>query len=150
MSWAVGVGWFQQARTRVSPDPPPPDPLCKVLCCGSHPVLGGLWITLLMEWSVGRVVTLIGLRPRGVVGSHSLGSPCVESHSFGAPSWSGVRGHAHRARPSRNSVGHTRAEPLWKWAGTLYKLMPTGRFGAAPGEVWQAPLPPPIYLTRLS
>ena len=56
------------------PQPPPQVPLClKVLCCGSHPVLGGLWITLWMEWSIGRWsrslgfalaefgVTLIGL-----------------------------------------------------------------------------------------
>ena len=132
------------------PRPPPSRSLVQGAVLWSHPVLGGLWITLLMEWGVGRVVTLIGLRPRGIAGTHSLGSPCVESHSFGSPSWSGVRGHAHRARPSRSLVDQTRAEPLWNWAGTLYKLMPTGRFGAGHGEVWQAPLPPPSYRTWLS
>ena len=57
------------------PQPPPLQFPCASMCCvqGSHPVLGGLWITLWMEWSIGRWsrssgfalaesgVTLIGL-----------------------------------------------------------------------------------------
>lgn len=113
-------------RTRVSAVPPPLPLLC--LCeavCGSHPLMGGLWVTLRLERICGHAhgvepsrscgVTLTGLRPRGfdcVVTLIGLGP-----RGFGG------------------------AEPLLNCS----VANADSYVRAAPGGVWQAP-PPPLIL----
>ena len=130
------VGRVPQARTRAVDLPPLTIPFV-VLCSGSHPALG--WIMGHTLVRAEKWVTLTGLCPCG---------DC----------W----GHTHRAVPSWSFVGVTLIgrSPRGFWVtlglcpsevcGPGCSANADSKGGAAYDGVWQAPSPPPNYLTWLA